>query len=402
MATLVIGLSSLMVVRIERRSAGQSADFSEAQGYAHSAIEMGMLMLRNDYDWRTTVSPGVWAARKPIGRGYYSLNAIDPSDNNFGNNASDHVVFIGTGEVNEARYKLSVELEPYGLPGMDFLASAVHTSTHARVDGMVTVDAPISSNGTIGIEIGAVVRGDVEAVGDIFLNGALVGTATEGISPKEVPTEAVIDYYIAQAVAIDISSIPKKSGCHEVARVVISPASNPFGAATHPQGLYLIDCKNEKICIRDSRIQGSLVLLDPGSGSEVGGAIQWAPFDPLLPALLVRGPFGFAWSGPLLEAGLPPVNFNPPGSPSGGAADVDVLDVYPGSMRGLIMISGDLLVETADDVTGVILCLGRELHVKSTLVVHHDPALIAAPPPGFERAYRAMTPIAGSWKQVVD
>ena len=74
---------------------------------------------------------------------------------------------------------------------------------------------------------------------------------------------------------------------HNICRVVLSPASNPFGASTNPRGIYLIDMADQKLFIKYARIVGTLVLITPKSDSEIGngGPLHWEPAVRGFPAL---------------------------------------------------------------------------------------------------------------------
>ena len=75
-------------------------------------------------------------------------------------------------------------------------------------------------------------------------------------------------------------------------RKVLGPSVNPFGVGTNAHGVYWIDCAGNRITIERSRIRGTLVLINPGSGSSVGsGPINWSPAVPGYPALVVNGDF---------------------------------------------------------------------------------------------------------------
>ncbi len=397
MILTVIGFSALAAVRVQRRAAESTTDFAAARFYAQSAIELGLLWIDQDANWRETYTSGVWVANGTIGDGKYTLEGVDPNDNDLTNSQIDTLILTATGVRGAARYKLSVELGPEPTTGMSFLESAIHVETFFRANLEVTADAPISSNGWARID--GTVNGNVEAVGSIQVEGTLNGIATEGIDPKDVPDATVFDYYVANAASISFSALPLSGGFRELSNTVISPGYNPHGP-THTQGLYKIDCQGEPLLIRDVRVHGSLVILDPGGGSRIDGAVHWEPYDAALPALLVRGPFEFAWGGPLDEAALN-TNFNPPGSPYAGLSNLDIGDTYPGVLNGLIAVYGDLQVSAAGPITGVIFCAGSKMRVDGTLSVTHDPTIFTNPPPGFEVPPRMLITL-GSWRQVVD
>ncbi|MCH8807105.1 MAG: hypothetical protein IH986_13590 [Planctomycetes bacterium] len=398
MILTVIGFSALAAVRVQRRAAESTTDFAAARLYAQSAIELGLLWIDQDANWRETYTSGVWVANGTIGDGKYTLEGVDPNDNDLTNSQIDTLILTATGVKGAARYKLSVELGPEPTSGMNFLESAIHVETFFRANLEVTADAPISSNGWARID--GTVNGNVEAVGSIQVEGTLNGTATEGIDPKEVPDATVFDFYVANAASISFSALPLSGGFRELSNTVISPGYNPHGP-THTQGLYKIDCQGEPLLIRDVRVHGSLVILDPGDGSRIDGAVNWEPFDAGLPALLVRGSIEFRWSGTLDEASLS-TNFNPPGSPyPSSGEDTDIFDAYPSIMKGLIAVSSDLRINAAESIMGVIFNGGAEMRVDNTLDVTHDPTIIANPPPGFELPPK-MRIVSGTWRQVVD
>ena len=108
----MVGLSALVAHRIQLRMAEQDSGLAEARFYARSAIEMGLFWIANDPDWRDNRVSGVWATDIPIGNGTFSLEGIDPGDNNLQDSASDLLVLTGTGMKGPARYKLEVTLKP--------------------------------------------------------------------------------------------------------------------------------------------------------------------------------------------------------------------------------------------------------------------------------------------------
>ncbi|MBI4717861.1 MAG: hypothetical protein HY763_08670 [Planctomycetes bacterium] len=396
LAAMTIAVGAVLAVRVDRRGALRTGDFLEARLYAQSAVEIGQWMV-TDTTWRSTKPQGAWKLNQPLGRGLYSLYAVDPVDANFANNASDHVILTGIGTIGTTVYKLSVELEPFGPAGLNCLASAMHTNTAFDTTTTITISAPLSSNGTARVRATGVVNGNIEAVGTIQLDGGCTGTTTTGIAAKQVPTSSAFDYYIANAVEIPFASLPGGA----IKNALLTPGANPYGPTTHPKGLYLIRCNNNTITVQDSRIRGSLILLDPGANSTLKGSVNIETDDPALPAIMVRGTMSFGWTGDLLESNGSNPNFNPVGSPYQGITDTDTADTYPGIIKGLVYVSGDLTLSATQTYNGAMVC-GGTLNATGPVTVTHDNNLINAPPPGFEVSYRPMTPLAGSWTRVVN
>ncbi len=109
MLVMIIGLSALMAVRIERRGAEGSNDLAAARFYAQSAIEHGFAMINQDADWRTNLGSGFWVTNQEIHAGTYSLEAtfIDDGD---GKPENDDVVLTGRGVHGPASHRTQVML----------------------------------------------------------------------------------------------------------------------------------------------------------------------------------------------------------------------------------------------------------------------------------------------------
>ncbi len=109
MVVTIIGLSALMMVRVQRRSAEASNDLAAARFYAQSAIEHGFAMFNQDADWRTNLGSGFWITDQGINGGTFSLEVtfIDDGD---GKPDNDDVVLTGTGVHGPATHKMQVTL----------------------------------------------------------------------------------------------------------------------------------------------------------------------------------------------------------------------------------------------------------------------------------------------------
>ncbi len=107
MLVTVIGLSSLMLVRVQRRGAETANDMASARFYAQAAIEYGFARINADPDWRTTLGSGTWAANQAIGSGYFDLQAeiVDDGDADPNN---DPLVLKGRGYSGQAAHRAEV------------------------------------------------------------------------------------------------------------------------------------------------------------------------------------------------------------------------------------------------------------------------------------------------------
>lgn len=393
MAVAVIGLSVLTALRIQRRGAEGTIDFAQARLYAQSAIEIGMLRIENDSDWRNTYPSGVWEENKLIGTGMYTLEGIDPDDDNLKNNETDSVVLTGTGYKGEARYKLSVTLVAESA-ALTCLEVSLQAGADAVFEDPATAwgEQIISANNVIQAIGACTIYPACESVNG-FMGAVGPGPTTSGITPREMPDPlTVFEYYIANGTYI----IPPS---YRIDKHLLSPASNPFGPTTNPQGIYVVDCLGNDLTITKSRIVGTLVILNPGPNSEIKPSVHWEAAVPNFPALLVEGAILMdVGSEPLTESST--INFNPPGTPYEGVEDGDLDDSYPAIITGLVYVSGNLQTANTSAIEGVLV-VGGTLQSTGTLTLTYSQTYLTNPPPGFGNVtHMVISP--GTWTQVVD
>ncbi len=107
---MVIGLSTLMMVRILRRGDEGSNHLTAARFYAQSAIEYGFALINEDPGRGTNLGTGFWAQDEPIGDGTFSLevNVVGRIDTII--KADDSVALVGTGVSGQATHRMQVTL----------------------------------------------------------------------------------------------------------------------------------------------------------------------------------------------------------------------------------------------------------------------------------------------------
>jgi hypothetical protein len=189
---------------------------------------------------------------------------------------------------------------------------------------------------------------------------------------------------------VDDVSVTEVPSGYYVYRKVLSPTLNPFGGQTNSQGIYWINCNGNRINIERSRILGTLLLINPGSGSRVAhGPIQWSPAVAGYPALLVQdGDFSLQASNRVLSETENLVNFNPAGaSHETLGQDADTNDIYQSAIHGMIAIEEDLSYANRPHIIGQIL-VGDDIGSSSgELDVEYQPYSLVNPPPGFFAPY---------------
>ena len=196
--------------------------------------------------------------------------------------------------------------------------------------------------------------------------------------------------HLDDAALVKVSSSPPPP--HTIYRSVLSPTSNPFGSGqTNADGIYVIDCQNNDVFVRESRIVGTLVLLNPGSASKVlDGAVTWSPAHGNFPALLVDGDFNIEMNSDGLNESILDTNFNPAGRPfpfQETDSDTDKTDTFLSGINGLIYTTGNLTLGGTTVIDGAVLSDGN-LSMTSNVTATYSPAPFLNPPPGFTGAFR--------------
>jgi len=399
LAITVIGLSALMLVRVERVSAQEVAELSTAKFLAQSAIEFGQYKIRQDSTWRKTYSSGVWSENVPLGTGTFTLEGIDTVDGDLNNSSSDPVVLRGTGMQGSSVYKLEVTMAAKS-NALTCLQTAMHAGGNLSFSS-ATVQSnavTISTNGSSMTAGPTTVYPKVEAVGGISGAG-YQSSKTSGVAARTMPDATVFDYYKTNGTAILYSSIFNVQGKKTMEKKVLSPASNPYGMAKNPKGIYVIDCALGDLRVRDLRIVGTLVILNPGTFS-IENSVQWEPAVANYPSLMVSGAATFNYTNTALSESSTGVNFNPSGTPFQGVSDIDFVDTYASEINGLVYVSGAVTTQSAVTIKGVLV-VGTTLTSQNTLNLSYSSTFLSDPPPGFGSA-SGMAISLGTWKQLVN
>jgi hypothetical protein len=175
-------------------------------------------------------------------------------------------------------------------------------------------------------------------------------------------------------------------------RQVLGPGYNPFGSGTvNSQGIYWIDCQNNRLIIERSRILGTLLVINPGANSCIGdGPIHWSPYVGGYPALLVdadtaaNADFMIRATNRALNEKENSVNFNPSVAPHAEfGQDSDTNDIYRSEINGLIVVEDDLVFENTPLVRGQIIVGDDLANSSGTFDVEYQPTSLLNPPPGF-------------------
>jgi len=400
---MAIGLSAIAVTRLQVRDSANAHDAQDAGLLARSAMEYALIAMDNTVvnknpGWRNQLIHGVATTPQALGRGTFSWMLLD-EDGVLNDDFSDPLTLYGIGEVGSAKRIYSVELVPTGT-ALTCLETSLHADFQLFFNGSTTVIGTqiISANNRIQAKAGCTINPDVEAV--VETQGRISpGATTTGIPLRTMPSAAVFDFYVSNGTRIDLADLPTAGlGIPAIDRVLLSANANPFGGGlTNRYGVYVIECSGQTIEISDSRIVGTLVLLNPGAGSMVTRSVYWAAAVPNFPALLVSGDFAFDFRSDQTLDERSGVSLNPPGTPYLGTEDTDASDSFPSLIEGLVYVSGTLTCTSRPKIDGVVV-VGVSADVSGTLDLIYSGRYLTNPPPGFTDGAR-VSPVPGTWRR---
>ena len=410
---MTMGLAGLIAVRSQARSSNSLNDAVDSRLYALAGIDFARLQIAQNTNWRTTFSNGAWTTNQSIGVGNLSVSVVNPNGA-LNRNPFDPVTVTATGVKYGATHISQVTLVAQPIPFTCLNAAATANSAISISPGTMVYgfNETLASNGSVTANSVLLLLNwptiypNVEAVTYIAGSG-FQGTTTSGVAARTMPDSTVFNYYTANGTSINIASLGSPA---TLQNVVLSPASNPYGAQTNSQGIYVIDCQNQPITISQCRIVGTLVLLNAGSTSSVQGNVNFAPAVSNYPCLLVQGSITIQFDSttPLQESKSPATNFNPAGAnppatatpyPWGsGSYNSTTTDSYASTISGPVYVSGDLT--TANAPLFNILVVGGALSSSGQISLGYDQSYFNNPPPGFCTIPMVVSP--GSWQQVVN
>ena len=392
MILTTIGLGALLAIRVQRRSNQMTQDMAEARLHAQSAVELGLLFVQTDPNWRSVWSNGMWMSDQSLDDGTYSIKGVDPDDGDLADSEYDLLVLTGVGTCGIARHQTQVTLVPDIMP-LEALNTCIHTSGLLKISGghlIRAIGAPVSTNGVLDND--EMIDGDAEA-DSIDTMKTITGTLTVPAAQKSMPDPSLISDYIDKATVVPFTG--------DIDKQVLTPTYNPWGS-TNADGVYFIDTGDHDLTIKDTRIEGTLIVRLSTKKLTLGNAVFIQKYRSDYPVFIVDGDMEIkheSYSESLSEA-VESTNYNPPGAPYQGQSDSDMTDEYPNEVQGLVHITGFLRLSDTARVKGAVICEDYvECAGQNTII--HNPSLYAIPPEGYTYV-AGMKVSPGSYKQVVD
>lgn len=377
LVTVSIGVTGTMVHKARRERLSRAWEIERAHQIAQAGLELSVAYLQSDRSWRTLRGLGVWMNNAPLLDGTVTVTASDP-DGSATDDHADDITLTSEGRFGKARQVVTATFTPIPVP-MSSLAYASSTVGPTDFRGTINANRALAANGSM-TAVGAAVRAPVYA-GSSITGLIYYGTQHPNSGTREHPGATVFDWYIANGTAINHGSLPGG----DLQQVVLGPGHNPWGAP-NPLGIYVINCANKRIRIRNCRIEGTLVLLNPKSDSKIEQSLNWAPADSRLPALLVLGGMQIDISSTPITETAANTNLNPPTAPYLGSSDNDTSDSYPSQIEGLIYVSGNLIARGAAQIRGQVLA-GGSATFSENVTLSWSSRYFDNPPPGFVSRY---------------
>ena len=406
----VSALAALLVVRTQTRTFSMGNDSVQAEALAQSAVEYALANLNANASWRTTYTNGIATTPISFSGGTISFKLVDETDANLSDSATEPIRIYGIGCYGKATRIYSVQAN--GKDALTCLNAPVVIGGDIQFLGSVdAAGVTLAANGSIQGLLGTV-NANLEAGGSINPGfGSFTGTNKSGVTPRSLPASTVFDSYIAAGTSIPYSALnADPSGGRMLSSCVLSPGNNPFGGGLNAQGIYVIDCQSQVISIGNCRIVGTLVVLNPASGSRVGNGngepVNWEPAVTNYPCLLVKGTISFEFgqnnTAMLLESNVS-TNFNPANTPypyPNGTSNTTTNDSYPCRIHGLVYVSGTAQASATNPWYTPIdmLVAGGSYGVPlGGIKPVYNSQYTTYPPPGFDGLGK-MVPVRGTWR----
>ena len=208
----LLGMSAMIGQRLQNRMVSTSGDVRQAQLNANTAIELGLLAMKSDTNWRTTYSNGNVFANRATNAGTCTLtvrNIPDPGTP-LSTNADDPIILLGVGNSGEAVQRAKVTIDPRKDP-LSCLRYAVATggaitlqSDTLRTGGVISANTVSATSSQVYGKVEA-----TSATGSTYNSGTTTVTAAK--RPTMPDWTSVFSYYRTNGTQIDINSLPTQT-----------------------------------------------------------------------------------------------------------------------------------------------------------------------------------------------
>lgn len=395
-----IAMGAVTAAHYYARDLNYEGDHRLSQLAAVAALEWAVSDLNATTNWRTAHTNNRDTAVQQLGNARFRYRLIDV-DGDLADDSWDACDIIATASVGKATCAWRARLQPAGgIPNCLNYSLSANNNIELDPLAMWCSDGIIGTGGNVVVDSVASLTADCYYAGSV--SGNIYGTLNPMTADLEIPSVSVLEHYAENAVPIAAAQIPSSMGRLIINRQLLSSASNTISGSLSPDGVYVIDCENYPITISNSRLLCTLILENVGSNSKIAQSVFWEAAQANYPALLVDGDLELSMARNVLNEATLGINLNPTGTPYRGTTDSSLTTVYPSQIRGLIYVSGRIVlsgIDSDNEVHGVLIG-GEKILGSGDLFLSSRRLFSSNPPPGF-RKYDKVRIAPGSARRVL-
>lgn len=371
-----VGLGAVLTARINARTLSWTQEAADARAAGAAALELALHAIKADPDWRTAVTNGKFISGEVNG-GAFTVYATAPDGSALSTDGSTQALLRVEVTSGPATQVMQLLLEPRVVP-LDCLEAAIVAGDDIIVAAGDTLKANgiVAANDTISVNSALLnpSKLDAPAQAGTACNGSTyTSTKTTGLT-RELPAITDLLSWATRATSIPLP------GSRKVEKGILAPGYNSIGGGTNAQGIYKLDCGGTQVFIQNIRVHGTLILINPGSGSVIRNGIHWTTPSPDQPALIVYGNIALSYTN--LDEDNASTNYNPSGAPYIGVHDNDKNDTYAGLILGVVYVHGDLTISSDIRGAGMWMASG-DITCNEDLDFTWSNMYLDLPPPGF-------------------
>ncbi len=381
------------------RSISAEIDHRRASQLATSELNRLAAWMQNDSSWRQTAH-NQFSSWRSISNGEVRHRFTD-EDTDLNDDEFDNVTVTVHAKAGLAEAAVSADLEMIieAAPMLNYRITATDNIEMDKEETLVC-DGPIQAFDEIKGHEDTYITSERIQFGDkIDLNLEIRGDILE--ADAELISTDPIQLYAAVGTEIPRQSIPEIDSDRVIENVLISSSVNPFGAVDS-NGIYRIDVKDEKLIIKNSRLDCLLVIEDARQ-VEIHEGVVWT-HPPGHPAILLSTKkVKFDNLNSTLSEATSAANFNPSHTPFRGTySNSNTTDEFQTEFHGIVFSEKEIEVKGGDDIDRVQFSgalIGSKVKIQCFTGVNELPAVFTNPPLGM-RVVSSVAFIPGSFRQI--
>ncbi len=219
-AVTVIGLSALVVTRVETRATAARLQTVEARWQAESIVHLALARLHDDSNWRTTYTNDTWTSTQTFGDTSYRFKLIDESDADLADDPSDDARLYVEAELGFTKRLYSVVLRADEPPNLlrnvgvenglvDWTGAGatgncdIEQDSSTQIDGSYSLKTSNRSNNHAGPrqDVSDVIVNGQTYYSEVYINPGILNNTMYVVLELDTSNGIVLAYYQATWVA---------------------------------------------------------------------------------------------------------------------------------------------------------------------------------------------------------